>query len=892
MSDEPDFADIDWAAAASMTQQVGATKTAISDSYYNGGNDAVFNQNNSNPNLNNNSGVHHWQQQHQQQQLPQHQTGDIESLRAQIQQLQSQLQSKDETISDLQNTAALSQYESTHCIKQAKEDAEKRIHLAEEKLRRVKMEADKYKNSLIRTKKRVTELENSTSATTSGKGTNHNNNNHHAGNTNGNIMDNSHRNLSAFGFPTDIETRRVTPNNNTGKDEKNNTMNDHYSTGQQLFENDNKKEAAVVSGSKRKMTDLSLSNIYNPMSTSLASQTLFEYDSLRKQDTIMQRLARHLIMRDEMGCYSLTQTETHLLLDLASDGVKSNNIGGIQKHQHLSRGEETRSYVRSILYQVIGIDGIENDSTHRSLSPSGLCYTLLTKMNSLFTNDHDQDHDHIMQQADTISCGTVVSSISVLHILRGLSDILALSTKARDDLRFWLYQSQQPLGRDSVQKNNTESLGAVHSRIEGLPSNLIKPASNDDKEAFWTSTCRATLADRGNEWDAVTMSQPCNLFFEILVALMKGRPYKSIPFDMESKGSIMVQLIRYQAICLVLTLMSDAPPYRHTESVGRTPYLWKFWFDSLFPSDCGHDETGTDEQADDFFSFWEVVEDGRGSSGRKRCVLKVTEETKKGKQRRSINNNGVPSNCVFTKQQETLSVKIKSGIIELLTHLVISSSSVHQSMYQSSTLARRVLAAILDDINGSILPALSPPLSKDRAQMVLQYLQLSYCSNQFILALSRSSEGIHILRYQMMVESDSKEGQTTNWSQSAIACMALVLSSVLSCANSLEEEEFTPTWAADLTPYLNRIAEQCVTFFKTIQSFSQNQKRSSSKSKPLSFSSMISEQHHVLLSCFQKLISCERRANVANGEAFLLWISDELKYDVQVMLEEALSDDV
>jgi hypothetical protein len=400
MSDE-DFADIDWAAAASMTQQMGATKTAISDSYYNGSNDAVFNQNNSNPNLNNNSGVHHWQQQQQlqlPQQQPQHQAGDIESLRAQIQQLQSQLQSKDETISDLQNTAALSQMESSHCIKQAKDDAEKRIHLAEEKLRRVKMEADKYKNSLIRTKKRVTELENSTSATTSGKGTNNNNNNHHAGN-NGTIDNNTHRNLSAFGFPTDIETRRVTPNNNTGKDEKNNTMNNHYSTGQQLFENDNKKEAAVVSGSKRKMVDQSILSIYNPISTSLASQTLFEYDTLRKQDTIMQRLARHLIMRDEMGCYSLTQTENQLLLDLASDGVKSNNIGGMQNsmttmQQHLCRGEETRSYVRSILYQVIGIDGIDNDSTHRSLSPSGLCYTLLTKMNSLFTNDHDQDHDH------------------------------------------------------------------------------------------------------------------------------------------------------------------------------------------------------------------------------------------------------------------------------------------------------------------------------------------------------------------------------------------------------------------------------------------------------------------------------------------------------------------
>ena len=573
--------------------------------------------------------------------------------------------------------------------------------------------------------------------------------------------------------------------------------------------------------------------------------------------------------------------------------------------QNLARGEETRSYVRSILNQTVDAES----NIHRCMSSSGLFYTLLARMNSLFDNvkiksDEDSnDHLNLMEQGQLKSRCTVSSS-SVLYILRVMCDILVLSTKARDDLRYWLYQSQQPPQIDHGKKKSNIELSTIgQSRIEGLPSNQIKPASNDHKEALWTSTCRATSIERGNEWDPMTMSHPCKAFFGILVSLMTGRSYDSKPFDLESKcveskASFIVQLIRDQAVCLALTLMSDAHPYCDAESLGRTPFLWKLWFDSLFPSHSG-DESGTvnrEEQEEDFISFLEVV-DARGNSGRKRGKLPmVAVQTTTSEQRRN-------NNCLIysyrhdanTEEQKILSVKIKCGIIQFFTQLVLSSSSVQHAIYQpngsdSLPLARRVLAAVLDEIDGSILPLLPSSQTNADTQTVLKYLQLIYSCNHFILALSRSNEGIQMMRCQMRVESD-KDGQT-NWSQSAIACMTLALNGALKCADCMENEEFTPTGTAGLTPYLNGIAEQCVTFFKTLQSYVHNQKRISSKSKPPTFASLNSEQHLVLLSCFQKLITRERTYDVLTEKTCLLWISDGLKYDVQVMMEEALYDDV
>jgi hypothetical protein len=927
MADE-EFADIDWSSVVDpTTQQVGCaaiTGIDVVDDGNDNNNAAFVNQNNNQQhfgyqNHNNHDvleGTMMPQQQpmtttmtepmsslsvHHQQQPPQQSVvvDDIESLRSQIIHLQNQLDSKDEMINDLQNTAASSQLESSHRIKTAEEEAKRKIHLVQEELRRVKIEADKYKGGWLRSKKRVTELESNSGGGKTINRVSHDGNNQE---------NNAH--LSAFGFPTDIETRRVTPSNLFGNQEKITNESAHTTSGQQLFESD----TTAVSGSKRKMmepTPLFDVGLTTASTRSLVSQTIFQYESQNKYDTVTQRLARHLITRDEMGCYSLTHME-QLLLNESADGAHTQATANIKEskgegemwpsetlqhslEQSIAKGEEMRSHVRSILYQVADTDSTfsyPSDFVCRYLSSSGIFFILMTRLNALFHNDK-------------ISGGWYVPSVSVLHILRVMCDILMLSTNARDDVRYWLYQSQQPQGSDYEQKSNTGSSISVQSRIEGLPSNQIKLASNDSKEALWTPSCRATMTERGNEWDEMTMSQLCHAFFGILVDLMKGSACGSSSFDLESKVN-MVLLIREQAIRLALTLvsdapplMSDAPPYIHTESVGRTPYLWKFWFDSLFPTNSSsaadtENETG---QIEDFFSLWEVA-DGRGS-GRKRCIRPVGEVSKSSKQKRSENGTFHSyRRDAIAEQQEQLSVKIKCGIMQILTHLLVSSSSVQQAMYQptkseSLPLARRILAAVLDELDGSIVPLLSSSRSKAETQSIQKYLQLSYSCNEFVLALSRSNEGIHIIRYQMRVESD--KDQQTHWSHSTISCLALVLHGVLSCAIRMEEEGFTPVLAANMTPYLNGIAEQCVAFFKTLQSFAHNQKRNtskSSKSKPPTFASLISEQHLVLLSSFQTLITREQTADTVSGTSCLLWISDKLKYDVQVMMEEAMYDEV
>eukprot|EP00984_Skeletonema_dohrnii_P018418 scaffold8597_cov174-Skeletonema_dohrnii-CCMP3373.AAC.1 len=284
-----------------------------------------------------------------QQQQQQPAADDMEALRTQILHLQNALRSKDETITDLQSDAQISQLESSHRIKTAEEEAARKIHLVQEELRRVKMEADKYKGSWVRSKKRVTELE------------------HNGGNgktTNRVSHDNNQENnvkLSTFGFPTDIETRRVTPSNLFGNNPESNANEcaPNTTAGQQLFESD----TTAVSGSKRKMMEqpsLVGAGLTTVLPRGLVSQTMFQYESQSKHDTVVQRLARHLIMRDEMGCYSLTQKELSLL-DVGSENnaepeatANANDSSATTHHPmqlSLAKGEETRSQIRSILYQ-------------------------------------------------------------------------------------------------------------------------------------------------------------------------------------------------------------------------------------------------------------------------------------------------------------------------------------------------------------------------------------------------------------------------------------------------------------------------------------------------------------------------------------------------------------
>ena len=850
---EEEFADIDWGALVAAD---GATIAGIAGAGGGGSENSVVNQNQSNHDVPENNMMHPQQSMMTMDPTPsmQQPADDIEALRSQILQLQKELHSKDEKITDIESSHSSFQMESSHRIKNAEEEAERKIHCMQEELRRVKVEADKYKGSWIRSKKRVAELERKTNRVSQDKQQN-------------NV------NLSAFGLPIDIETKRVTPNNISGNQEIDSYNHFVQTSGQQLFESDTN----AVSGSKRKMTEqppFVEVGLTTESSQSLVSQTLLQYESLRKHDTVVQRLARHLLMRDEMGCYSIAQVDKCPKQAASNCPVQTGTIERL-----LDRADDSRTHIRSILHQVLDIGGDVSelsDSVCKCESPSEIFFMILTKMVSLFDDTTKFDGNN---------------SISVLYSLRVICDMLSLSAQTREDLRHWLYQSQQSAGNVYKQRRTSDLLAPAHSRIEGLPSpDQIKLPSKDSKEALWTGTCTATLIGEGHNWDPLTMSQPCKAFFRIIVSLIAGSSHDSFSFDLKSKVD-MTQLIREQAIRSVLTLMSDAPQYSEA-SVGKTPYLWNFWLDSLFMTNSINDsDTEPTEKFENLFLCG--VPNGRDRGWRKRCGRPMSQElTKSNKQKRSSNSTvySCRHNDDIIEEEGILSVKVKCGIIQLFTQLVVSSSSVQAAIYQSNgdgsfPLARQALAAILDEVDCSVIPLLSTSMSKAPKEAVLNYLELSCTCNEFILALSRSEEGINMLRYQIrIVSADDKE---THWSHSAISCMALVLSSTMTCADGIEQEE--PNWATKLRPYLKKIAEQCIDFFKMLQTFACNNgmKTSSSKSKSPTFATLVSEQNMILLSCFQKFCTRECKNN-----SYSLCIGDEMKYDVQMMMEEILYGDV
>jgi len=484
-----------------------------------------------------------------------------------------------------------------------------------------------------------------------------------------------------------------------------------------------------------------------------------------------------------------------------------------------------------------------------------------------------------------------------------------------------------------------------HPRIEGLPPRCSgRWRDADRKEVLWTTDCHHSSGrGRSKVWDPMTMARPCNTFFELVVGLMKGNvfePSQNATVGEESSNfgleqTTLVQLVQRKAIDLVLALMSDAPPYDHAEdSYGRTPYLWKFWFDSLLPSYStaqtvtgqGSSKTSSDTHSiGDFLSPWEKRDSHCNhllGSGRKHStrLLRDThndaiQQSKQsaGKQGRASNRSSRGSSTPDAskgkkiksellplfydgrKQRERLSIDIKSRILQLLSHFVLCSSSVYQNMHQivgngkeKAPLAKRILAAVLDEMEETIVPFLSSCSSSDfRTHDAELCLQLCYASIQFLLIMSRSNEGIRMLRVQMRLESE--QGDPSRWSQSAIGCVTSVLDRTLSFAMGMEEKENDVVLkSTHLAHALNAIVDQCIIFFKTLLLF-VNQKRKSS-SKAATFLALISEHRTIFQSCCQRILARQSPNSIADPPR-LLHFSERLIYHVRYLFEEVVMDE-
>jgi len=872
---------------------------------------------------------------------------------------------------------------------------------------------------LVRSKKRVAELE-SQHRINGGAGINQGNSNNLGYNIASNNQNNKWDQHGLAGPPppqqqlhnNDDNSRKVTPSIS-------NDQHDHImleNTGNDVsFDNNNNNNTALSqsSGSKRKMQ---LSNDVGQYQHNVV--VAGNSDSVGSGgDSLKQRLAKHLLNREEMGCYSLPlptdhSTDKSSVGDVSSssmvvevgDKASENNdkdsgdtslslqlltkVNKTLQKQDVSISNETQTFVKSILYQMV--DAPEHNilttgtsSQDDNLSVSGLMNVLLLRFNSLFhrlsTNKKegcatlDGDGDHIMtennqskqfdhqrmvlklledssssssEEGQVVVTYTTSSWRAVLYLLRVLHDILVLSGNARDDLRWWFYQARQQSsspgdgssgGREgrsnspSSEHGGRDKDGTVsHPRIEGL--NVIKQSNIcDRKEVLWTKSCQSSSSGQQQQqsWDAMTMTNPCNQFFDLLVGLMKGNiseqdaagtAAEQTPTVATNPEQTLVQSVQLKAIDLVLALMSDAPSYDHTKDChgNKTPYLWKFWFDSLLPSPAGSTSSDDVSSIGDFLYSWEKSDSTcsnimLGGSGRKHSTRLLVDDTpiitiqqgssskpkekkKDDKKKSKEDKKKLLQPVSIPKPQSQLSIVIKGRIIQLLSHFIKSSSSIGQTLYEivdeetNTSLAKRILAAILDYTEEHIVPALSSSSTSSASQdMADEYLQLcSICMN-FLLILSKSNEGIRLLRLQMRLESE--QDMPSRWSQSAVGVVTSILDGTLSYGIRVEEDENTTSKSTSsrLSRTMNKVATQCVTLFKTLLRFVEQQREASSSPKSTTFLAITSEHRTIFQSVCQRILS--HSPSTLFGPPSLLHFSEELKLDVRDLLEEIVVDE-
>ncbi|KAL3796985.1 hypothetical protein HJC23_000738 [Cyclotella cryptica] len=833
-----------------------------------------------------------------------HSEENQDSLRLQIKLLQDQLEAKDDQIFELEATAATSAVESSALVQRAEEDARHRIHLIEEELRRVKREADQYKGQWVRVKKRVVELE-----VVRGGGN------------------------AADEFDS---SRAITPSNA-----------DHH------FHNHFQEDFAMVDREKPKSPGVkrkfhSDQDDENSHQKKESASFIASIPVSHKYDSVRQRIIKHLLLCHEMGCYSMEKNLKHLSavngqINTASQFESAGNCerkdARSQPDEVETQGviscsaqalaiqveRETVSFVKSILCHMMLCDStLANDYTpnvHGVMSVSGLARVLMERFNSLFVDycaDRQeqesmetvnqsctkQDQDVVLvlysdRAAQTKVNYTTHSWRAVLYLLLVLQDILLLSGKTRDDLRWWFYQSRQCDGsRSSTDGNDTpvndiRQESQVNTRIEGLPP--LNPKrdlySSDRKEALWSFGC-GPVANKDDAWDASTMALPCNTFYEIIVGLMKGHIYPSQGNRFTSDAAKEVaQYAQIKSIDFVSRLMSDAAPYDQADLnwTSKTPHLWNFWFDSLFPTYSSKSGLSLDSSdVVDFFSLWEKSGDNHrgkwiGSGRRYHTQLpSSTAECKLigEKQPSKSDKSKIITISLELTDLDLMVIDTKCRSLQLISQIILSSSSIHQRIYTvPSSLAKRVLFGVLDEVDEFIIPCIRSRSTPNQHVIDLGHcLELCYSCVSFLLVLSISDAGLHLLRIQTRL--DFQVGGRSRWSSSAIACLTAILNAALLYLDECEDEDTTAVMNASHAPQLKRIVEQCILFFKNILAFVHGQQLGGVgfETQALSFVSLVAEEYNIFLSCCHRVIA-------------LKMFPDQLKYETRLFLEEVLLDD-
>ena len=394
---------------------------------------------------------------------------------------------------------------------------------------------------------------------------------------------------------------------------------------------------------------------------------------------------------------------------------------------------------------------------------------------------------------------------AVVRLLVILQEIMTFSSEAREVLRTWLARTIDPQLRSASEEDSTSivSLSKTASRISVF-GNVVKPSdhvltelSSNTREILHSGPDGfAGFVSRSSSgvdcWNQESIEMFCGKLRDILCGAILGR------YSLRSTGSKddgqnpAILNLEKEASNFFLTVMSDAPTPSGIDDLG----VWSVWYDELLPS--AFIEEPVPVATTDLIS---ILED------RSTLPRDLPSRRREKKKVRSLPNRAFSG---INDGSGNFVLEMKCRSLEILLCIITCCDESRKRFPREDRLARQALAALLDEVDGSILPALSKFSSSTDNHDTSRSLRFGLGIVSYLTLLCRSEEGFEVLRTSMTV--DYRGSGTRELASSGVAAMV----DILQCAILYASKGSTSDGNSEHMSLWQRLLDETLEFFHLV----------------------------------------------------------------------------
>lgn len=483
----------------------------------------------------------------------------------------------------------------------------------------------------------------------------------------------------------------------------------------------------------------------------------------------------------------------------------------------------------------------------------------------------EEDAGNASSRPNILSDDSWPTAVRLFAVLR---EMLALSSEARNVLRTWIAQTAYPdipSPATAGAPRSIASLSTTRSRIDFLDSDgtskardeiLVEMNANVRETLGGALTLGSRVEGTSDCWDQKIVESICGKFRNILCSAILGLHSMGQPVDVIGQSGI--GRLETEACSLFLVLMNDAPSPSGSHDLG----IWAVWFDELLPTAFLESSSTEPSATNPGHDLVAVLEDGSdlvGGFPRRRA------SKKKVRFLASRHNSRRAHNFVM---------EMKDFALQILLRLVNCCDDTRNRLMQGDPLARRVLAAVLDELEGGIVPLLDTPSTNSNLNRIRKITEhpLQFClgATEYISLLCRSTEGFELLRTQMTADFSRGGGRREQLSFSGIAIMADVLRCTLTASKNVHCE-----LNSDLVTRSRSVRDGIVSFFGIVWLQVTQSRLAEGEAESDTLLSIVDERRETFISCFSALQDVRMKKTIdADTLLVVEQIMREVGYDI------------